>query len=90
VLHRFDGLAVFTNIFIRAALANNLFASLRTLALGKQRKVFGGDGPGKAKARRKLALPLTLNNTALRPIEVVPVVRTVFVFSLSGSSCFCF
>jgi hypothetical protein len=22
--------------------------------------------------------------------ELVPVVRTVFVFSLSGSSCFCF
>ena len=32
----------------------------------------------------------TAAKTAKLTSEVVPVVRTVFVFFLSGSSCFCF
>jgi len=31
-----------------------------------------------------------ITSQPIQRVEVVPVVRTVFAFSLSGSSCFCF
>jgi len=68
VLHCLNGLPVRVRIFIGGALPDELLACLRVLTLAESRKVFGGNGTGKAELRRKAALPLARNLPALRPV----------------------